>query len=45
MSDVLLRMDETNDAPVMYGMKLPMDLNLVQPDASRGYLMPQLIPH
>jgi hypothetical protein len=45
ISDMHLRMDVVHDTLVLYGVKPRMDLHFVQPDASRGYLIPQLTRH
>ena len=45
LADLHLKMDVSHDALVLYGVKPRMELHFVQPDASRGYLMPELIAH
>jgi len=45
ISDMHLRMDVVHDTLVLYGVKPRIDLHFVQPDASRGYLIPQLTRH
>ncbi len=45
LTDLHLKMDMFHDALVLYGVKPRIELHFVQPDASRGYLMPELIRH
>ena len=45
LADLHLKMDMIDDVLVLYGVKPRMELHFVQPDVSRGYLMPELIAH